>query len=163
LTLHTIRRQRTEKPFFVLKIDMMKANRVEWYYFYGCLVNLGFALPWIKSIVRCMTNVRYVVRVNGDLIQPDSYPRYLSGRSNKPLLVLVVQGGFVALARRRHAVLRRLELAAALLLLPAGPSAAGRPLCCMCCGSATLLPPRHTTARAGLVHTLTPEGIHGSI
>jgi hypothetical protein len=105
LTLHTIRRQRTEKPFFVLKIDMMKANRVEWYYFYGCLVKLGFALPLIKSIVRCMTNVRYVVRVNGDLIQSDSYPRYLSGRSDKPLLVLVVQGGFVAPAR--HTVLHR--------------------------------------------------------
>jgi hypothetical protein len=60
--LHTIRRQRTKKHFFVLKIDMMKANRVEWYYLYGCLVKLGFALPWIKSIEHHTINRRLANR-----------------------------------------------------------------------------------------------------
>jgi hypothetical protein len=69
--LHTIRRQRSKKPYFALKIDMMKAyDRVEWNYLYGCLVKLGFALPWIKSVMRCVTNVRYAVKVNGDRTQP---------------------------------------------------------------------------------------------
>jgi hypothetical protein len=66
--LHTIRKQRVKKPFFALKIDMMKAyDRVEWNYLHGCLVKLGFATNWINSVMRCVTIVRYAVKVNGDL------------------------------------------------------------------------------------------------
>lgn len=69
--LHTIRQQRAKQPFFAMKIDMMKAyDRVEWDYLHGCLSKLGFALAWINSVMRCVTNVRYAVRVNGDLTEP---------------------------------------------------------------------------------------------
>jgi hypothetical protein len=47
---------------------MMKAyDRIEWAFLHGCLQNLGFAPSWIASVMRCVTNARYAVKVNGDL------------------------------------------------------------------------------------------------
>jgi hypothetical protein len=69
--LHTIRKQQSKQPHFPLKIDMMKAyDRVEWVYLHGCLEKLGFDPTWISMIMRCVTSVRYAVRVNGDLTMP---------------------------------------------------------------------------------------------
>jgi hypothetical protein len=52
--LHTIRNQKSKKPFFALKINMMKAyDRVEWNYLHGCLCKLGFDPSWIQSVMRC--------------------------------------------------------------------------------------------------------------
>jgi hypothetical protein len=69
--LHTIRKQHAKRPYFALKIDMMKAyDRVEWSYLYGCLCKLGFAPSWINTVMRCVTEVRYAVKVNGELTQP---------------------------------------------------------------------------------------------
>jgi hypothetical protein len=69
--LHTIRKQNAKRPFFALKIDMMKAyDRVEWDYLHGCLGKLGFAPEWIDMVMRCVTNVRYAVRINGELTSP---------------------------------------------------------------------------------------------
>ena len=69
--LHTIRQQHAKRPFFALKVDMMKAyDRVEWNYLSGCLQKLGFSQSWINTVMRCVTTVRYAVRVNGDLTQP---------------------------------------------------------------------------------------------
>jgi hypothetical protein len=52
--LHTIRQQDCKRPFFALKIDMMKTyDRVEWDYLHGCLSKLGFAPSWIQSVMRC--------------------------------------------------------------------------------------------------------------
>ena len=69
--LHTIKQQKAKRPFFALKIDMMKASdRVEWSYLYGCLSRLGFAAAQIRTVMRCVTTTRYGVRVNGDLTEP---------------------------------------------------------------------------------------------
>jgi hypothetical protein len=69
--LHTIRRQSAKRPYFALKIDMMKAyDRVEWDYLHGCLCKLGFSPEWILAVMRCVTHVRYAVRVNGELTMP---------------------------------------------------------------------------------------------
>ncbi|WVZ55065.1 hypothetical protein U9M48_005778 [Paspalum notatum var. saurae] len=66
--MHSIRRQHAKTPFFALKIDMMKAyDRVEWNYLKGVLQKLGFAQRWIDSVTRCVTSVRYLVKVNGEL------------------------------------------------------------------------------------------------
>jgi hypothetical protein len=70
-SLHTIRHQDNKRPYFALKTDMMKAyDRVEWDYLHGCLSKLGFSPSWIQSVMRCVTCVRYAVRVNGELTKP---------------------------------------------------------------------------------------------
>ena len=46
--------------FFAVKIDMMKAyERVEWKYLEGVINKMGFSDDWIKTIMRCVTNVQY--------------------------------------------------------------------------------------------------------
>jgi hypothetical protein len=56
--LHTICNQKSKRPFFALKIDMMKAyDRVESNYLHGCLCKLGFNSSWIQSVMRCVTCV----------------------------------------------------------------------------------------------------------
>jgi hypothetical protein len=41
--LHTIRQPHAKRPYFALKVDIMKAyDRVEWNYLLGCLQKLGF-------------------------------------------------------------------------------------------------------------------------
>jgi hypothetical protein len=50
--LQTVRRQKNKKPFFALKIDMMKAyDRIEWEYLHGCLSKLGFATNWMNMVL----------------------------------------------------------------------------------------------------------------
>jgi hypothetical protein len=69
--LHTVRKQNNKKPHFALKIDMMKAyDRIEWSYLHGCLTKLGFDTGWINVVMRCVTSVRYAVRINGELTEP---------------------------------------------------------------------------------------------
>lgn len=66
--LHTVRKQHSKRPFFALKVDMMKAyDRIEWAYLHGCLQKLGFALAWIQTVMRCVTSARYAVKVNGEI------------------------------------------------------------------------------------------------
>ena len=66
--MHSIRRQRAKAPFFALKIDMMKTyDRVEWSYLQGVLQKLGFTQSWINGVMRCVSSVRYSVKVNGEL------------------------------------------------------------------------------------------------
>jgi hypothetical protein len=68
--LHTIRRQRSNTPFFALKIDMMKAyDRVEWAYLRGVLQKLGFHDSWISIVMWCVSSVHYAIRINGELTQ----------------------------------------------------------------------------------------------
>jgi hypothetical protein len=50
---------------------MMKVyDIVELDYLHGCLSKLDFHTTWIQSVMRCVTCVRYVVRVNGEIMTP---------------------------------------------------------------------------------------------
>ena len=69
--MHTIMRQKANTPFFALKIDMVKAcDRVEWKYLQVVMNKMGLSDEWIHAVMRCVTKVRYALRVNGELFQP---------------------------------------------------------------------------------------------
>lgn len=99
--MHTIRRQKANTPFFALKIDMMKAyDRVEWAYLEGVLQKLGFAPTWIKSVMRCVTSVKYSVKINGELSDPFIPARGLrQGDPIIPHLFLLCAEGLSSLLR----------------------------------------------------------------
>jgi hypothetical protein len=102
--LHTIRKQHAKKPFFALKIDMMKAyDRVEWAYLRGCLEKLGFDPAWINSVMRCVTMVRYAVKVNGELTDPVIPTRGIrQGDPISPYLFLLCTEGLSCLLHKQE-------------------------------------------------------------
>jgi hypothetical protein len=93
-----------KKPFFALKIDMMKAyDRVEWSYLHGCLAKLGFDHNWINSVMRCVTSSRYVVRVNGELTEPVVPTRGIrQGDPISPYLFLLCTEGLSCLLQKQE-------------------------------------------------------------
>ena len=101
--LHTIRQQRAKRPFFVLKVDMMKGyDRVEWDYLSGCLQKLGFSQSWISTVIRCDTMVRYDVRVNSDLTQSVIPSRGIrQGYPISPYLFLLYMEGLSCLLQKK--------------------------------------------------------------
>jgi hypothetical protein len=103
-SLHTIRQQRSKRPFFALKVDMMKAyDRVEWDYLMGCLQKLGFAQSWIDTVMRCVTTIRYAVRVNGELTEPVIPTRGIrQGDPISPYLFLLCTEGLSCLLQQRE-------------------------------------------------------------
>ena len=103
-SLHTIRHQRAKQPFFALKIDMTKAyDRVEWSFLHGCLSRLGFNPAWINSVMRCVTNVRYAVRVNGELTAPVVPSRGIrQGDPISPYLFLLCTEGLSSLLLQKE-------------------------------------------------------------
>jgi hypothetical protein len=102
--LHTIRQQRVKKPYFALKIDMMKAyDRVEWSYLHGCLAKQGFDHNWINSVMRCVSSAKYVVRVNGELTEPVVPTRGIrQGDPISPYLFLLCTEGLSCLLQKQE-------------------------------------------------------------
>jgi len=102
--MHTIRRQKSNTPFFALKIDMMKAyDRVEWKYLEGVMTKMGFSDIWINTVMRCVTKVRYAVRVNGQLTQPFIPTRGLrQGDPISPYLFLLCAEGLSCLMKKKE-------------------------------------------------------------
>jgi hypothetical protein len=102
--MHTIKKQKSNTPFFALEIDTMKAyDRVEWRYLGGVMAKLGFSSKWITTVMRCVTNVKYVVRINGELSQAFIPSRGLrQGDPISPYLFLLCAEGLSCLIKEEE-------------------------------------------------------------
>lgn len=104
--LHSIKKQHSMKPFFALKVDMMKAyDRVEWSFLHGCLLKLGFADSWIQTVMRCVTSVRNAVKINGQLTNPVTPSRGLrQGDPISPYLFLLCTEGLAGMLQKKESM-----------------------------------------------------------
>lgn len=85
--------------------DMMKAyDRVEWKYLQGVLSKMGFADGWIQTVMKCVTKVRYAIRVNGELSEHFIPTRGLrQGDPISPYLFLLCAEGLSCLMKKKEA------------------------------------------------------------
>ena len=74
LKSHISKKKKGKCGTMAVKLDISKVyNQVEWDCLQQIMQKLGFHKQWISIVMRCVTSVKYEVRINGqpcDLIQP---------------------------------------------------------------------------------------------
>jgi len=91
--MHNIKTQK--KKGTVLKIDLSKAyDRVIWLYMRPLLTHLGFGLPFVNWIMRCIISVSFAILING-VATPFFHAKWglRQGCPLSPLLFLPVAEG----------------------------------------------------------------------
>lgn len=75
----------------------------EWGFLREMLLRLGFHEAWVELVMKCVTTVKYRIRVNGELTTEFSPERGLwQGDPISPYLFLLCAEGFSALLRREE-------------------------------------------------------------
>ena len=62
-------KEEREELLRAIKLDMMKAyDMVEWHFLEAILLKQGFSFDFVRLIMKCVSSVRFAVRMNGELM-----------------------------------------------------------------------------------------------